>query len=375
MTTTADARTAPADCHGAGAGSPVTHDVVVIGGGQAGLAVAYHLRRAGVGFVVMDAGDRPGHVWRYRWDSLTLFTAARYSSLPGAPFPGDPDHHPGKDEVADYLAAYTERFAVPVRHGTRVTSLAHDGTAFVLRLAHEGRDEVLRASRVVLATGAFHEPVVPELAAGLDASVVQLHTSRYRRPSDVPVGRVLVVGAGNSGVQVAEELAASHEVHLAVGSRPRMVPQRILGRDLFWWFTRLGVVRRPVTGALGRRLRSAPELAPGSSWRRLRRAGVVVRPRAQAAEGRSVRFADGSSTDVDAVVWATGYRSDWSWVNLPGAVVDGELVHDRGVTVVDGLFVVGQLWQHSRGSALLGFVGDDAEYVADAVSRRRVLAG
>ena len=192
----------------------------------------------------------------------------------------------------------------------------------------------------------------------------QTHSTGYRRPADVPEGRVLVVGGGNTGFQIAKELVASREVHLAVGSRQKPLPQRLLGRDVFWWLTRLGLLSKTVESRLGRRLRGRDTLI-GSSPRQVKRLGVQVRPRAVRAEGRTIGFADGSELDVNAVVWASGYRPDHSWIELPVTDDDGALRHRRGVTGVPGLYFLGLSWQHTRGSALLGFVADDAAFIAE----------
>jgi putative flavoprotein involved in K+ transport len=199
--------------------------------------------------------------------------------------------------------------------------------------------------------------------------VQQVHSAAYRDPASLSDGHVLVVGGGNSGFQIAEELAGSRQVDLAIGTEYPLLPQRVLGRDLFWWLTRTRLLRVPATSRLGRRMQARGEFVIGSDRRRLRAAGVRIRPRAMAASGRTVRFADGSTADVDVVVWATGYRSDYSWIDVPGVMADGRVVHRRGVTDVPGLSFVGLSWQHTRGSALLGFVGDDAAHVA-GISRR-----
>jgi putative flavoprotein involved in K+ transport len=204
---------------------------------------------------------------------------------------------------------------------------------------------------------------VPDLAAALSDEVFQTHSTGYRRPADVPARRVLVVGGGNTGFQIAKELAASREVHLAIGSRQKPLPQRLLARDLFWWLTKLGLLSKTVESRLGKRLRGRDTLI-GSSPRKVKRSGVHVRPRAVRADGRTVGFADGSELEVDAVIWATGYRPDHSWIELPVTAEDGALRHRRGVTEVPGLYFLGLSWQHTRGSALLGFVADDAAFIA-----------
>ena len=221
----------------------------------------------------------------------------------------------------------------------------------------------------MVATGPFQVPNLPSLVGGLDEEVFQTHSTGYRRPDDVPNGRVLVVGGGNTGFQIAKELSASHEVHLAIGTRQKPLPQRLLGRDLFWWLTTLGLLSKTVESRLGRRLRSRDTLI-GSSPREAKRHGVHVRPRAVRTEGRTIGFADGSELEFDAVIWATGYRPDYSWIELPVTDEDGALRHRRGVTEVPGLYFLGLSWQHTRGSALLGFIADDAAFIAARLDGR-----
>jgi putative flavoprotein involved in K+ transport len=345
---------------GSTAMTPSPLDVLVVGAGQAGLALGRQLQQRGARFLLVDAGARVGDVWRSRWDSLRLFTPAEHDGLPGLPFPRPAGSYPGKDDVADYLESYARTFGLPVRLGTRVTRLSRSGDGYTA----DTTTGPLTARQVVVATGPFSTPRIPDLASGLAPDVPQLHSSAYRRPEDLPEGRVLVVGAGNSGVQIAEELAATgRRVALAVGSRPRAVPQRPLGRDLFWWLTRTGVLRVPVDSRLGRRFRDR-EVVIGTTWRGLRECGVTLLPRAVSASGRTVSLADGGTTDADAVVWATGFRADSGWLDVPGAVVDGVPAHRRGVSPVPGLYFLGLPWQHTRGSALLGFVAEDAAWLA-----------
>jgi putative flavoprotein involved in K+ transport len=340
-------------------------DVVVVGGSQAGLAMAWHLARQGLRFVVLEAGPEVGHVWRSRWDSLKLFTPAQYDALPGMAFPAPADTYPTKDPVADYLQAYVAAFDLPVRLHARVTELRRleDGT-FQVRTA----DGAFQARQVVVATGPFQVPFVPPQARGLDPSVTQLHSAEYGNAQALPEGPVLVIGGGNSGFQIAEELSATRQVDLSIATRYPMLPQRLAGRDLFWWLTRLGLLRVTVDSRPGRRM-SRRDFVIGTNRRQLERAGVRFRPRLVDAEGRTVRFADHSLLeDVGVVVWATGYRPDYAWVQIPGVVREGHVVHRRGVTEVPGLYFLGLSWQHTRGSALLGFVADDAAFLAEQIS-------
>jgi putative flavoprotein involved in K+ transport len=339
-------------------------DVAVIGAGQAGLAMGYFLARQGRRFVMLDAADSVASAWRTRWDSLTLFTPRRYDGLPGLSFPGDPDGYPGRDEVIEFLETYAQTFELPIELNSRVRRLSAAGGEYLLEL--DG--QVVLAEQVVVATGPFQSPFVPDLAAQLAPDVVQMHAARYRNPGDVPAGLVLVAGGGNTGFQIAKELSATHAVHLAIGSRQTPLPQRILGRDLFWWLTKLGLLEKTVDSRLGRRAQHRDTLI-GSRPRELRRRyGVELRPRAVSASGRTIAFADGNELDVDTVIWATGYRPDYSWIDAAIFGPDGRLRHRRGVTDVQGLYFLGLSWQHTRGSALLGWVKDDAEFLAGRIA-------
>ncbi len=340
-------------------------DVVVIGAGQAGLAVGQQLAARGTDFVILEASTQVGSSWRTRWDSLRLFTPAQYDSLPGMPFPAAADTHPTKDDVADYLAEYAAHFDLPVRLATPVEHVRREGDGGYLVTTATG---ALRARQVVVATGAFHRPWVPAAAREPAPRVTQLHSARYRNPGQLAGTRVLVVGAGNSGLQIAHELSGSHTVSVAVGSRALELPQRVAGRDLFSWLTMIGFFSWPAESRLARRLRSRGDLVIGTRTSTLRRTGIDLRPRLVGFTGDRAHFADGTSETVDAVVWATGFRPDYSWLQVPGVVVDGHVQHHQGVAEVPGLFFVGLPWQTSRGSALLGFVGDDAARLAERMA-------
>jgi putative flavoprotein involved in K+ transport len=349
-------------------GSREHYDVAVVGAGQAGLAIGYFLARQGLRFVILERAGQIAPAWRERWDSLTLFTPRRYSALPGLPFPGDPDGYPTRDEVIAYLDRYAEVFGLPIELNSEVKELerANDGR---FRLEIEGR--TITADLVVVATGPFQTPYVPKLAEQLGGDVVQTHAVGYRRPDEVPEGTVLVVGGGNTGFQIAKELSATHKVVLSVGSRQTPLPQRLLGRDLFWWLTKARILDKTVESRLGRKL-STRETLIGSSPRELKkRYGVELKPRVIDADGRTVRFEDASELEVSAVIWATGYRPDYSWIKLPIFDADGRLRHRRGVTNVPGLYFLGLTWQYTRGSALIGWVRDDAEFIAERIAAYR----
>jgi putative flavoprotein involved in K+ transport len=342
-------------------------DTVVIGGGQAGLAVGHQLAARDLDFVILDAERRVGDAWRRRWDSLRLFTPAAYSGLPGMGFPAPAGHLPDKDEVADYLERYAERFDLPVRLETRVESLGWDGERYAVR-AGGMRFE---AEDVVVATGPFQRPRVPDLAARLAPDVHQLHSSQYRSPFDLPDGPALVVGAGNSGAQIALELARFRKVWLA-GREVGRLPRRLLGRDVYDWLWPV-LTRATLDTRLGRRVRERTlrgDPLVGIPERDLTEAGIARVGRVTDERG-GIPVCEGEVVRPRVVVWCTGFAPDYSWIELPVLDERGFPRHRRGVaTDAPGLYFVGLRFQHRMTSALVGGVGRDAAFVAAQVARR-----
>lgn len=342
-------------------------EVIVVGGGQAGLAIGYFLARQGRRFAILEAAEEPAAAWRARWDSLRLFTPVHYSGLPGMSFPGDPDGYPGRDDVVAYLTEYASQFALPVVFGSRVRAIRRADGRYLVEV--DGRS--YRADQVVVATGPFQMPFVPVIADNLGQDIFQIHSTEYRAPGNLPEGLALVVGGGNTGFQIAEELSATREAHLSIGSRQTPLPQRILGRDLFWYLEKVGAMGKSTDTRIGRRLAGRDTLI-GSNPRTLRkRRGVRLHPRAIEASGRTIRFSDGGELDASAVIWATGFRHDHSWIDAPIFDERHRVVHRRGVTDSPGLYFLGLTWQYTRGSALIGWVGDDAAYLADQINTFR----
>ena len=353
-------------------------DAIVIGGGQAGLAAGYHLRRQGLRFVILDGGAHVGDAWRSRWDSLRLFTPVRYDSLPGMPFPGDQHAFPTKDQVADYLDAYAWYHDLPVRTGVHVDRVR--ATAGESGFVVTAGDRVLEADQVILATGAFHHPSVPAFARDLDAGIRQLHSSEYRRPAQLRDGPVLVVGAANSGAEIALDIARAgdRQVWLAgrdTGHLPFDTEGR-LGRwlDPLIWFgaNHIMTVRSPI----GRRARDGI-LFHGEAVERARpallaAAGVerILGRVGGVSDGRPM-LEDGTVLDAANVVWCTGFRRDYSWIEPSITDADGWPVQERGVIAgVAGLYIVGLPFQTAIASALLGGVWRDAAFVAARVVER-----
>jgi putative flavoprotein involved in K+ transport len=346
--------------------SPPTdrREVIVVGGGQAGLAIGYLLAQQGRAFTILEAADTPAAAWRSRWDSLRLFTPVRYNSLPGRAFPGHPDAYPGRDDVVAYLTDYARDFELPVELNCHVRSVRHGDDGY--RVAFDGR--TCEAEQIVVATGPLQIPRVPPHADRLDSSIVQCHSAEYRTPDAIPDGAVLVVGGGNSGFQIAEELSRTHEVHLSIGARQIPLPQRILGRDLFRYLETTRLMSKTVESRIGRRMQHRETLIGSSPRKARRRHRITLHGRTVDASGSEVTFDDGASLAARAVIWATGYRPDHSWIELPVFNERRHVVHERGVTAAPGLYFLGLPWQHTRGSGLLGWVKHDAQHLAQHIA-------
>lgn len=343
-------------------------ETVIVGGGQAGLSTGYHLAKRGRTFVILDASERIGDPWRRRWDSLRVFTPARYSGLPGWAFPASPWTYPTKDEIAEYLEAYAARFDLPVRSGVEVDGLSREADHYALT-AGEKRFE---ADNVVIASGSYHGLRVPDFASELDPEILQLGSTEYRRPSQLRDGGVLVVGAGNSGAEIALEASRTHETWLS-GRHPGSEPTRAgslpdrLFVPLFWFLVSdVLTVRTAVGRAFGRKFvgRGVPlgRVRP----RDLEAAGVVRVPRTVGVREGAPALEDGRVLEVANVIWCTGFRADFTWIDLPRFGEDGEPVHQRGVVAGEpGLYFVGRPFQFGVTSVLIGGVGRDAEYVVE----------
>jgi putative flavoprotein involved in K+ transport len=349
-------------------------DVVVIGGSQAGLSVGYYLERLGVSFVILDAYPRVGDPWRRRWDSLRLFTPGRYDGLPGMPFPGPAGSYPGKDEMADYLESYAIRFELPVWTGVRVERVGRmDGRFEIMH-----RDGRLHAKNVVVATGAYHQPRIPSFATLLDGGIRQMHSSDYQRPSQLKEGDVLVVGAGNSGAEIAIELAREHHVWLSgpdTGQEPTRagsLPDRLFTPIM--WFLATEVFK--VTTPVGRNVRDHFLRPPrGIPLGRVRRrdiinSGIERVTRTVGVRDGSPELDDGRVLKVSNVIWCTGFVTDFTWIDFRIFDAYGYPDHHRGIAEsVPGLYFVGLPFQYSLSSTLVGGVGRDAAYVVAHLER------
>jgi putative flavoprotein involved in K+ transport len=358
--------------------APETYDVIVIGGGQAGLSVGYHLSRSGARFLILDANARVGDAWRKRWDSLRLFTPAKFDGLDGMPFPGPPNYFPTKAEMADYLEEYARRFKLPVRCGMRVQRVFKRGERFVVVA---GAQE-FHAAQVVVAMAKYQRPRTPSFAEELSRDVVQLHSFEYRNPAQLKPGGVLVVGAGNSGADLALEAArAGHKVWLAgrdVGEVP-FRPESFVGRNIMgplvlgFVFHHVMTVKTP----MGRKAqpaaykRAVPLIRIKS--RDLKAAGIERVARVVGVRAGQPLLEDGNMLVVNNVIWSSGFNAGFEWIDLPVFDEQGVPKHRSGVVESQpGLYFVGLPFLHAMSSSMIHGVGRDAARIVGVISSRLV---
>ena len=351
---------------------------VIIGGGQAGLSTGYHLAKSGLPFVILDASDRIGDSWRNRWDSLRLFTPARYDGLPGMSFPAPAQEFPTKNEIADYLEEYAARFDLPVRSGVRVDRLSKLGDNYIV----EAGNLAIEAENVVVALGNYQTPQVPQFASDLNSNIVQMHSNEYRNPSQLQDGGVLLVGAGNSGSEIAMELASKHEIWMSgrdtghIPFRIEGLAGRLLGVPLVigFVFHHLLAVSTPVGRKVRPKLLHATGLVVRVKPKDIADAGIERVPRTVGVQDGLPVLEDGRVLQVSNVIWCTGFGRDFSWIDLPVFGEEEEPkepLHDRGIVVNEpGLYFVGLFFLYAPSSPLLRGVGRDAKRVVKAIASR-----
>ncbi|MDQ2767791.1 MAG: NAD(P)/FAD-dependent oxidoreductase [Gemmatimonadota bacterium] len=355
---------------------PERIETVIIGAGQAGLSTGYHLAKLGRQFVILESNRRVGDTWRKRWDSLRLFTPARYDGLDGMQFPAPKHSFPTKDEMADFLEAYAARFNLPVRTGVRVDRVWREGTRYMVAAG----DQLFEADNVVIAMASYQTPRIPSFASALSPDIMQLHSLDYRNLAQFHPGAVLIVGAGNSGAEIAIEAARAGATTYFSGRVTGEIPFRIEGRAarlglapfIFRFvFHRVLTVDTPMGRSARRRM-----LSMGTPLIRTREAdlvgaGVTRVPRVDGVRRGLPLLADGRTLDVANVVWCTGFNLGLSFIDLPIFDAAGEPRHDRGiVTEQPGLFLVGQHFLYAMSSTMIHGVGRDAERIANAIAMR-----
>lgn len=347
---------------------------LVIGGGQAGLTMGYQLAKRKIPFQILDAHARIGDAWRKRWDSLRLFTPARYVGLPGLTFPGRGDAFPSKEELANYLESYAQHFRLPVQTGVKVVRVSKRDDYFVVE-AGERRYE---AEQVVVAMANYQQPRVPDFARQLDPDIVQLHSHEYRNPSQLKAGGVLVVGAGNSGADIAIEVAKTHPTWMSgkeTGHIPFPIESFVARHFLVRLVRFLGHHVLSLGTPIGRKVHS--KLSTGATPlvrvkpKDLIAAGIERVSRVVGVKDGKPLLADHRTLDVANVIWCTGYDPGFSWIDLPLFDEKGRVMHERGVVHrVPGMYFVGLHFLYAMSSATLIGIGRDSAYVANAIQQR-----
>ncbi len=343
-------------------------EVAIIGAGQAGLSAGYYLMQQKRNVVILEQASQVGQAWRDRWDSLKLITPIPYNNLPGLPFPAGSNPFPTRQDMIAYLEQYAQTFSLPIRYNQSVKALKSTAQGYAI----ETNTTTLEAKQVIVATGAYQKPFIPAFAASLPAKVLQIHSSQYRNPEQLLTGDVLVVGGRNSGAQIARELSASHKVYLSVGTTPGL-PRTILGRDLFWWLNTLKVTRIEVSSRLGQRLSQRPDMLVGINLQTLAKENdIVFLGRAEDVKANQLRFASGEMIAFNTIIWATGFRPNYTWIQVPIFDSQGSPIHQRGITNAPGLYFLGLRWQNRLTSSLIGGVGEDAAFIASDIAKQYV---
>ncbi|MEH6537594.1 MAG: NAD(P)/FAD-dependent oxidoreductase [Psychroserpens sp.] len=344
-------------------------DYVVIGGAQAGLSMAYHLKIMGKKFIVLDGEKEVGASWLNRWDSLTLFTPTEYNHLPGLKFEALKGHYPTKFEVANYFKLYVKKFEIPVQINTLVTSVRKTEKGFYVTY----KDGEIEAKNIIVATGPFHIPYTPPCHTKLSESILQMHSNYYKGVHQLQGGDTLVVGGGDSGYQILDEISKdkSRTVYFSGDTKVRSIPNKILGKTLWWWFTLTGFLSYNKYSWIGKKISSFTQPIIGTDVNEiLSRENVISAGRTKDALNDEIIFEKEKISTIKNVIWATGYRPNFKWIEGLELDADSYPNNYRGVCNIEGLYFIGLPWMYTRGSATLGGVSKDASYLANIISNK-----
>ncbi|RBP30409.1 MULTISPECIES: flavin-containing monooxygenase [Bacillus] len=342
-------------------------DLIIIGVGQAGLTMGYYLKQEGYNFLLLEAGNRIGDSWRNRYDSLQLFTPRAYSSLPGMILKGEGNGFPCKDEMATYLEEYARHFKLPVQLQTEVLKIKKEKDIFELHTP----TETLQSKKVVIATGGFQQPFIPTFSQYLSSHFFQIHSSQYKSPLQIPKGKVLVVGGGNSGMQIAVELAKTHEVTMAISHPLTFLPLYLFRKSIFNWLEKMGLLYAEIHTKRGRWFQKRKDPIFGFEGKELIRSGAIkLQGKVVSVSGNNIMFQNGGTYSAQSIIWSTGFVQDYKWIEIEKAVnMNGFPNHTMGMSPVRGLYYIGLPWQSQRGSALICGVGKDAVYLLSEIKK------
>ena len=345
-------------------------DYVIIGGAQAGLSMAYHLKKMNKKFIVVDSEKEIGASWLNRWNSLKLFTPTEYNHLPGLKFDAPKGHYPTKFEVSNYFKNYAKEFDIPLQLQTLITSVKKTKECFLVT----SEKKVFETKNVIVATGPFHIPYTPPCNTKISESVFQMHSNYYKKLDQLREGDTLVVGAGDSGYQILDEISKdkNRTVYFSGNTKVKSLPQVFLGKTLWWWFTLIGFLSYSKYSWIGRRINSSVQPVIGTDVKEiLSRKNVITVGRTKDALNEEIVFEKDTITSIKNIVWATGYRPNFKWIEGLELDEDNYPKNYRGVSNIDGLYFIGLPWMFTRGSATLGGVSKDANYLANIIQKKK----
>lgn len=344
-------------------------DFIIIGAGQAGLSMAYHLHSLGKEYLILDANSETGAPWLKRWDSLKLFTPTEFNHLPGMDFPSKKGYYPDKFEVANYLKSYVKKFSIPITFNQKITHLRKEDGVFNL----QSETTTFKAKNVVVATGPFHKPFTPPCHTKISDDIIQIHSEHYKNPEQLQDGETLVVGAGDSGVQILDEISnTDRTVYFSGNTDITSLPQELLGKTLWWWFKKIGFLSVSKFSWIGKKLSKGGQPIIGTDVKSLfKKQNVICVGRTLDAEKKDIHFEAGTYKNIKNIVWATGFKPNFNWIE---GVSFNEYKYPknfRGISNVKGLYFLGLPWLYTRGSATLGGVKKDAKFLSDFIAKEQ----
>ncbi|MEO9503311.1 MAG: NAD(P)/FAD-dependent oxidoreductase [Nonlabens ulvanivorans] len=344
-------------------------DYVVIGGAQAGLSMAYHLQKQNKKFIVIDGEKEVGASWLNRWDSLKLFTPTEYNHLPGLKFRAPKNHYPTKFEVANYFKSFVEKFDIPIQLNTLVTSVRKNKKTFII----EYKDGFIESKNVIVATGPFHIPYTPPCHTKASQEILQIHSNYYKNADQLQEGDALVVGGGDSGYQILNEISkdSTRTVYFSGDTTVKSLPQQFLGKTLWWWFTITGFLNYNKYSWIGKKINSSTQPVIGTDVKGiLSRENVIPVGRTKDASDQKIIFENKKVSTIKNIIWATGYRPNFSWIEGLELDANNYPKNYRGISNIKGLYFMGLPWMYTRGSATLGGVSKDADFLANYINSK-----
>ncbi len=345
-------------------------DYIIIGAGQAGLAMAYYLTKQKLNFLIVDANAEIGAPWLKRWDSLKLFTPSEFNNLPGLDFPHKKGHYANKYEVADYLKKYVELFKIPVEFNQKIISLRKHNNIFTIK----SDSKKFEAKNIIIATGPFHKPFTPNFHKNISNDILQIHSEHYKNPSQLKNGPTLVVGAGDSGVQILNEVSenSKHTTYFSGNTNITSIPQELFGKTLWWWFKKIGFLTANKYSWIGKKLSNGIQPVIGTDVKKLfKKENILCVGRTIDGKGNSIFFEKQTNSDIKNIIWATGFKPNFDWIDNISLDEKNYPINYRGVSNIEGLYYIGLPWLYTRGSATLGGVQKDAKFISKYILKSK----